>query len=93
MGVHTVLILVSRELVNTGISYLADNIIYLFYAQEGHELKKFIGVLKMRGSTHEKTIQEFTIEKAGPEVMPSFFRLTAGFNLQMSEKNSFLAEE
>ena len=81
------------QMTKHGTSYLADNIIYLFYAQEGHELKRLIGVLKMRGTTHDKIIKELIIGKAGPEVRPTSSGLTAGFNLKVSERQSFLEKD
>lgn len=48
-----------------GISYLADNIIFLRYFQNKAELLKIIGVLKKRYSDHEKTLRELRISKDG----------------------------
>jgi circadian clock protein KaiC len=81
------------QMTKHGTSYLADNIIYLFYAQAGNELRRFIGVLKMRGSTHTKTINELIIEETGPKVVSTSAPLTAGFNLQMPKKIPCLEKE
>ena len=51
-----------------GISYMADNIIYLQYQIENLASKRLIGVLKMRGSDHAKELREFVIGETGPAV-------------------------
>lgn len=48
-----------------GISYLADNIIFIRYLELKGEMKKAIGVLKKRLSDFEKTLREFKITKDG----------------------------
>ncbi|MGE5603712.1 MAG: ATPase domain-containing protein [Nitrososphaerales archaeon] len=48
-----------------GISYLADNIIFLRYLELNGELRKAIGVLKKRLSDYEKTLREMEITKYG----------------------------
>ena len=54
-----------NEISDLGISYLADNIIFLRYYQSGAELLKIFGVLKKRYSDYEKTLREFKITKNG----------------------------
>ncbi|MBC7320865.1 recombinase RecA [bacterium] len=51
-----------------GISFLADNIIFLRYLEINGEIRKAIGVLKKRVSDFEKTIREFEITKYGIKV-------------------------
>ena len=51
-----------------GISYLADNVVFLRYLEFGGQLRKTIGVLKKRLSDFEKTIREFEITKYGFKV-------------------------
>lgn len=51
-----------------GISYLADNIIFLRYLEIGGELRKAIGVLKKRLSDFEKTLREYEITRYGVKV-------------------------
>jgi len=51
-----------------GISYLADNIVFLRYLEMNGELNKAIGVLKKRLSNFEKTIREFEITGKGISV-------------------------
>ena len=51
-----------------GLSYLADNLIFLRYLELDGELRKAIGVLKKRISDFERTLREFTITKYGIKV-------------------------
>lgn len=51
-----------------GISYMADNIIFLRYIETRGKLRKAIGVLKKRLSNFEKTLREFKITKYGIKV-------------------------
>lgn len=51
-----------------GISYLADNIIFLRYLEVQGMLKKAIGVLKKRMSDFENTMREFKITNNGIKV-------------------------
>lgn len=48
-----------------GISFVADNIILLCYAEEGNEVKSYLRVLKMRGSRHSKCSRELLIAQEG----------------------------
>ncbi|MFB6074075.1 MAG: ATPase domain-containing protein [Haloarculaceae archaeon] len=47
---------------DTGISYLADNVVFLRHVEMNGELRKVIGVLKKRVSTFESTLREFRME-------------------------------
>jgi circadian clock protein KaiC len=47
------------------VSYLADNIVFLRYIEIDGELRKAIGVLKMRASDFERTLREFRITEHG----------------------------
>ncbi|MGC9503689.1 ATPase domain-containing protein [Baaleninema sp.] len=51
-----------------GISYIADNIIFLRYFEFKNEIRKAIGVLKKRMSDFEKTLREFQITRYGIKV-------------------------
>ncbi|WP_013324798.1 ATPase domain-containing protein [Gloeothece verrucosa] len=51
-----------------GISYLADNIIFLRYLEIRGELRKAIGVLKKRLTDFEKNLRELTITRYGIKV-------------------------
>ena len=51
-----------------GLSYLADNLIFLRYLELDGQLRKAIGVLKKRVSDFERTLREFEITKYGIKV-------------------------
>ncbi|WP_266080074.1 ATPase domain-containing protein [Haladaptatus caseinilyticus] len=51
-----------------GISYLADNIVFLRHLEISGEMRKAIGVLKKRTSDFERTLREFRITDHGLEV-------------------------
>ncbi len=51
-----------------GISYLADNIVFLRYLEMQGELRRAIGVLKKRLSDFEKTLREYKITRYGIRV-------------------------
>ena len=51
-----------------GLSYLADNLVFLRYLEINGELRKAIGVLKKRVSDFERTLREFKITKYGIKV-------------------------
>ncbi|WP_227357074.1 ATPase domain-containing protein [Haladaptatus salinisoli] len=48
-----------------GISYLADNIVFLRHLETTGEMRKAIGVLKKRTSDFERTLREFRITEHG----------------------------
>jgi circadian clock protein KaiC len=52
----------------TGISYLADNILFLRYLEVQGELRRAIGVLKKRLSSFERTLREIEISCYGIKV-------------------------
>ncbi|BDZ71628.1 ATPase domain-containing protein [Methanobacterium petrolearium] len=56
------------KITEIGISYLADNIIFLRYFERRGELRKTIGVLKKRLSDFEKNLREFRITQYGIRV-------------------------
>jgi circadian clock protein KaiC len=51
-----------------GISYLADNIVFLRYLEVQGELRRAIGVLKKRLSSFERTLREVEITRYGIKV-------------------------
>jgi circadian clock protein KaiC len=51
-----------------GVSYLADNIVFLRHIEVDGELRKAIGVLKKRTSDYERTLREFSITEYGISV-------------------------
>lgn len=74
MGV-TLLLLTEVEYVtgefritDVGMSYLADNIIFLRYLEVHGEIRKAIGILKKRTSDFEKTLRELSITRYGVKV-------------------------
>lgn len=55
---------------NAGISYLADNVIFLRHLEMNSELRKVIGVLKKRVGTFEKQLREFEMTATGIHIGP-----------------------
>ena len=53
---------------DVGISYLADNIVFLRYLELRGELHKVIGVLKKRLSSFERTLREIEMGRYGIKV-------------------------
>ena len=53
------------EVTEGGISYIADNIIFLRHIEMDGELQKVIGVLKKRTSDFERTLRRFQITEHG----------------------------
>jgi circadian clock protein KaiC len=51
-----------------GISYLADNVVFMRYMEIDGELRKLVGVLKKRVSEFEHTMREFEITSQGVQV-------------------------
>jgi circadian clock protein KaiC len=51
-----------------GISYMADNIIFMRYLEIGGEMRRAMGVLKKRLSDFEKTLREYQITRYGFKV-------------------------
>ncbi len=75
MGVTVILVNETQSIAGTefsvteiGLSYLADNLIFLRYLELDGELRKAIGVLKKRVSDFERTLREFKITKYGIKV-------------------------
>jgi circadian clock protein KaiC len=53
---------------NAGISYLADNIVFLRHLERRGEIRKAIGVLKKRTSDYERQLRQFRITEHGIRV-------------------------
>ena len=74
MGVTTLLINEVESITGNfkateqGLSYLADNIVFLRHLEIEGELRKAIGVLKKRLSSFERTLREFEITRYGVKV-------------------------
>jgi len=60
---------------NSGLSYLADNIVFLRYLEMQGELKKTIGILKKRSSDFERSLRQFEITQHGITVGDPLTRL------------------
>jgi circadian clock protein KaiC len=56
----------------THISTITDSIILLRYVEMHGEMRRGVTVLKMRGSSHEKNIREFTIDGTGMHIGKPF---------------------
>ncbi|MGV0024603.1 ATPase domain-containing protein [Phormidesmis priestleyi] len=74
MGVTVILVNESEYIIGDlrvtgiGISYLADNVVFLRYLEMGGEMRKAIGVLKKRLSNFERTLRELDITSEGIQV-------------------------
>ena len=74
MGVTTILVNETEAITGdfkateVGISYMADNIIFMCYLELNGELRKAIGVLKKRLGDFEKTMREMKITSQGVEI-------------------------
>jgi circadian clock protein KaiC len=64
------------SITETHISTLTDSIILLRYVEMYGEMKRGITVLKMRGSIHEKSIRELTIDASGMHLGRPFRHVT-----------------
>jgi circadian clock protein KaiC len=58
------------RITDVGVSYMADNIIFLRYLELRGEITKAIGVLKKRLGDFEKTLRELTITSEGVRLGP-----------------------
>ena len=65
------------SITETHISTITDSIILLRYVEMFGEMRRGLTVLKMRGSSHDKDIREFTIDAEGMHVGKPF-RAVAG---------------
>jgi len=65
---ETAIVIGDFQITDIGVSYLADNIIFLRYLEISGEMRKAIGVLKKRLSNFEKTLREFEITRYGIKV-------------------------
>jgi len=55
---------------DVGVSYMADNIIFLRYLELDGSIAKALGILKKRLTDFEKSLREFTITKSGFQLGP-----------------------
>jgi len=56
----------------SGVSALADNILFLRYVELHSQIYRLISILKMRESGYDSAIREFRITEQGIEVAPTF---------------------
>jgi circadian clock protein KaiC len=81
MGVTVIIINEIEEITgnfrvtDVGISYIADNIVFLRYLEIDGQMRKAIGVLKKRLSDFEKTLRELEITRYGIKVGQPLTRL------------------
>ena len=74
MGVTVILVDESSTLMeefratDSGVSYLADNILFLRHMEYGGELRKVVGVLKKRTSDFQRSLRELEITESGLKV-------------------------
>jgi circadian clock protein KaiC len=59
--------------IESHVSTLTDLIILLRYVEIRGEMRRGITILKMRGSEHEKSIREYTIDSQGMRIGPPFY--------------------
>lgn len=75
-GVATLLVSAHHGLVGATMSapvdasYLADTVVLLRYFESRGEVRQAISVMKKRGSRHERTIREFSMDERGIHVGP-----------------------
>jgi circadian clock protein KaiC len=75
---------------DVGVSYMADNIIFLRYLELKGELRRAIGVLKKRLTDFEKTLREYEITRYGIRVgkpLTGLRGILSGTPEIVSEKN------
>jgi len=72
------------------ISFLTDDIIRLRYVEIDGQLRKILGIIKMRGSNHSKDIREYVIDDRGVVIInprrTDYTALTSGLPRQVGEK-------
>ncbi len=68
----TASLLGGTSVTETHISTITDTILLLRYVELMGEMRRGVTVLKMRGSTHDKSIREYTIEEDGMKIGKSF---------------------
>jgi circadian clock protein KaiC len=72
-------ILGGSSITDTHISNITDTIILLRYLEIFGEILRGITVMKMRGSTHEKLIRNFSINEHGMEIKKPFRNISGIF--------------
>lgn len=72
MTLETPELLGSAQLTGHGLSSMCDNIIVMRYVEVESRLKRAVSVLKMRGTSHEAELREFSITSKGIAVGEPF---------------------
>ena len=65
----------SHSITDSHISTITDTILMLQYVEIRGEMSRAINVFKMRGSWHDSSIREYTINETGPQIKESFRNL------------------
>jgi circadian clock protein KaiC len=65
-----------QSVTESHISTITDSIILLRYVEIYGEMRRGLTVLKMRGSSHDKNIREFTIDNSGMHIGKPFRQVT-----------------
>ncbi|CAN5730797.1 circadian clock protein KaiC [soil metagenome] len=66
----------SASITEAHISTLADTIVMLRFVEIASEVRRAVAVLKARGSAHDRTIREFTIDEQGMHIGSPFHGVT-----------------
>jgi circadian clock protein KaiC len=77
-----------NSVTESDISTITDSIILMRYVEIMGEMRRGIMVLKMRGSSHDKEIREFTISDQGMHIAAPFRNVTgilAGYPRQLAD--------
>lgn len=61
----------AKSFTSKSIKFEADSIIILYFVRSGSERKRYLEILKMRGTKHSKSLHEFSIGKNGISVKKS----------------------
>ncbi len=57
---------------DVGLSFLVDSVIMFRFVEIKSEMKRALGIVKMRGSAHDKKLREFTISSNGIKLASTF---------------------
>ncbi len=96
-GVVTILIGVQQGMLGGAMSttvdasYLADNVLMLRYFEHDGEVKQAVSVFKKRGSLHERTIRQFSMDNEGihvGEILRGFRGILTGVPVYIGNSNS-----
>ncbi len=96
-GVVTILIGVQQGMLGGAMSttvdasYLADNVLMLRYFEHDGEVKQAVSVFKKRGSLHERTIRQFSMDNEGihvGETLRGFRGILTGVPVYIGNSNS-----